>query len=98
MMIMQETSRRGVNAAFPRHYLQRLEEYRKRQTDIISRPKPPQKPAVEHRVFSNRCKQAISLASKIYCCALKELVDASLCKACPCFEREPLEYTLFRRE
>jgi len=97
-MLMQEPSRRGVNAAFPRHYLQRLEEYRKRQTEIRSQPRPPKKPALEPRVFSNRCKQAISMAGKVYCCALKELVDASLCRACPSFEREPLEYTLFRRE
>ena len=98
MMLMQETSRRGVDLAFPRHYLQKLEEYRKRQAEILLKPKPPHKLAAEPKVFSNHCKQAISLANKFYCCALKELVDRSLCKACPCFEREPLDYTLFRRE
>ena len=43
------------------------------------------------------CKQAIHLPNGVYCGLGKETVSESLCKSCPYFDREPLEYRLFRR-
>jgi len=97
MMFMQEVSEGRLDLTFPKEYLQRLEEYRKRKVEILSKPRRVRKPPATPKAFSNNCKQAISLAHKVYCCVLKELVDGSLCKCCPCYEREPLEYSLFRR-
>jgi len=97
MMLMQETSQSELDLAFPKEYRQRLEEYRKRRVEILSKPRRVRKPPLAPRVFSNNCKQAISLANRVYCAVLKELVEDSLCKGCPCYEKEPLEYSLFRR-
>jgi len=97
MMLMQEASQSELDLTFPKEYRQRLEEYRKRRVEILSKPRRVRKPPVSPRIFSDNCKQAIPLANKVYCAVLKELVVGVLCKGCPCYEREPLEYTLFRR-
>jgi hypothetical protein len=93
---MQEASDGRLNITFPKKYLQKFEEYQRQQV-ILSKPKRPRKLSQTPKVFSNHCKQAISLANKVYCCVLKELVEGSLCKGCPCHDPEPLEYTLFKR-
>ena len=46
----------------------------------------------------NECKQAIPLPNGVYCGLWKETVSESSCKFCPYFDREPLEYKLFRRK
>jgi len=97
MMLMQEASQIGLDLTFPKEYLQRLEKYRKQRVETLSKPRRVRKPPLVPKVFSDNCKQAISLAGKVYCCVLKELVEGSLCKGCPCYEREPLEYSLFLR-
>jgi len=45
----------------------------------------------------HECKQAIPLPNGIYCGMWKETVSEGLCESCPYFDREPLEYRLFRR-
>ncbi|MBE0513066.1 hypothetical protein IBX38_08445 [Candidatus Bathyarchaeota archaeon] len=45
----------------------------------------------------HECKQSIPLPNGVYCGLWKETVSESLCKSCPYFDREPLEYKLFRR-
>jgi len=45
----------------------------------------------------HECKQAIPLPNGVYCGIWKENVKESLCRSCPYFDREPLEYKLFRR-
>ena len=45
----------------------------------------------------HECKQAIPLHDGVYCGMWKEKVSAILCESCPNFDREPLEYRLFRR-
>jgi len=45
----------------------------------------------------NDCKQAILLPDGTYCGKWKEKVNEVLCKACPYFDLEPLEYKLFKR-
>jgi len=97
MMLMQEASQRRFGPTFPKEYLQRFEEYRKWRVELLSKPTRIRKPTAAPKVFSNNCKQAISLANKVYCCVLRELVEGLFCKGCPCYEREPLEYSLFRR-
>jgi len=97
MMLMQKASQDQLDLTFPKKYLQRFEEYQRRRVEIVSKPRRPKRTSATPKVFSSNCKQAISLASKVYCCVLKELVGSSLCKRCPCYEREPLEYSLFRR-
>jgi hypothetical protein len=46
----------------------------------------------------NECKQGIHLPNGVYCGLWKETVNENLCKSCPYFDREPLEYKLFRRK
>ena len=46
----------------------------------------------------HECKQVIPLTNGVYCGLLKETVGESLCKSCPYFDQEPLEYKLFRRK
>jgi len=46
----------------------------------------------------HECKQAIPLPNGVYCGMWKGSVKESLCRSCPYFDREPLEYRLFRRE
>jgi len=45
----------------------------------------------------HECKQAIPLPDGVYCGMWKEKVSEVLCESCPNFDREPLEYKLFRR-
>jgi len=81
-----------MDTVFPQHYLQKLEAYRKRFFVVQSRRRRDRRaPTISH------CKQAITLADKVYCGVLKEQVDTVLCKLCPCYDEEPLEYSLFRR-
>jgi len=94
---MQETTSRGLDLTFPKEYLQRLEEHRKRQLQSLSKRRRIRKSHATPSALSDNCKQAIYLADKVYCCVLKELIEGSLCKGCPCYEREPLEYSLFLR-
>jgi len=97
MMLMQEASQSRLDLTFPKEYLQKLEKHRKRRVEILSGRRRIRKPPVGPKVFSGNCKQAISLVNKVYCSVLKEFVDGSLCKGCPSYEPEPLEYRLFRR-
>jgi len=99
MMLMQKAPQSQLGITFPRKYLLKFEEYRKRQGGPFIKPKRPRRPSKSPQVFSSRCKQAILVAkAKVYCCVLKELLEGSMCKACPCHEPEPLDYTLFKRE
>jgi len=98
MRLMQKVSQSELDLVFPKKYLQKFKEFKKRQDGTL-KPKRRRKPSLSPDVFSSTCKQAISLArAKNYCCILKEMVERSMCKACPCHEPEPLEYTLFKRE
>ena len=45
----------------------------------------------------HECKHAIPLPDEVYCGMWKEKVSEVQCKSCPYFDREPLEYKLFRR-
>jgi len=97
MMLMQKAPQGTLDTTFPEKYLQKLEQYRKHQSDPF-KPKRRRKPSRSPQIFSNHCKQAISMAkAKVYCCVLKELIEGALCKACPCHDPEPLEYSLFKR-
>ncbi len=95
---MQDPSHSDLELTFPKKYMHRIQEYRKRQHETPARPKRPEKSPSGINVFTNNCKQSISIGSRMYCCVLKELLDRSLCKACPCHEPEPIEYSLFKRE
>jgi len=82
-----------IETVFPRHYLQKLEAYRKRFFGVKLKRK-----RVRREPTTNHCKQAVTLvADKVYCGILKEQVDNVVCKCCPCYDAEPLEYSLFRR-
>jgi hypothetical protein len=99
MMLMQDVSQGQLDIAFPKKYLQKFAEHRKRSSQLSLKPKKRRKPSNSPQVFSSRCKQAIEMArTRVYCCVLKEPVQGAMCKACPCHEPEPLEYTLFKRE
>jgi hypothetical protein len=50
-----------------------------------------------NNVDYHECKHSISLSGEIYCGMWKEKVNGALCKYCPYFDREPLDYRLFRR-
>jgi hypothetical protein len=95
---MQGVSQGQLDIAFPKKYLQKFAEHKKRSTQFSLKPKR-RETSSSPQVFSSHCKQAISMArTKVYCCVLKELVQGVMCKACPCHEPEPLEYALFKRE
>ncbi|KPV64265.1 MAG: hypothetical protein AOA66_0354 [Candidatus Bathyarchaeota archaeon BA2] len=49
------------------------------------------------KIDCNECKQAIPLPDGAYRGIFKEKVSKALCKSCPHFDQEPLEYKLFRR-
>lgn len=71
--------------------LKRLEAYTSRKK-IRDRMKRNGK-----NIDYHECKQAIPLSNRVYCGIWKETVSETLCKSCPYFDREPLEYKLFRR-
>jgi len=81
-----------IETVFPKHYLQKLEAYRKRFFEIQLRRKRDRKAPT-----TNHCKQAITLSDKVFCGVLKENVDCAICGCCPYYDEEPLEYSLFRR-
>jgi len=81
-----------IDIVFPKHYLQKLEAYRKRFFGIDLRRRRGRKAPT-----TNHCKQAITLNNRVYCGVLKEQIDGVVCKLCPCYDAEPLEYSLFRR-
>jgi len=96
---MQKVPHTELDINFPRKYLQKLEQYREKYGNFTLKPKKKRKPSDSPQVFSSHCKQAISVTrARVYCCALKEMVEGAMCKACPGHEPEPLEYTLFKRE
>jgi len=98
MMLMQKVSQAELDMIFPQKYLQKLERYRKQRGELFPRLRRRRKPSASPKIFSSNCKQGISLAkAKVYCCVLKESVEGPMCKACPCHEPEPLEYTLYKR-
>ena len=78
---------------FPRFKeLKRLEAYARRKKirdDLKSRG---------INIDYHECRQAIPLPNGVYCGMWKETVNESLCRSCPYFDREPLQYRLFRRE
>jgi len=88
---MQKTQE-PIEIVFPKHYLQKLEAYRKRFFGIELRRRRDRKAPT-----ANHCKQAITLPDRVYCGILKEQIDGVVCKCCPCYDEEPLEYSLFRR-
>jgi len=49
------------------------------------------------KIDGNECKQAIPVPDGAYCGIWREKISGILCKCCPYFDREPLEYRLFRR-
>jgi len=98
MMLMHKALQAELDVSFPQEYLQKFKEYRKQHSELVPKPRRKRKPSASPNVFSSNCKQGISLAkAKIYCCVLKESVEGSMCKACPCHEPEPLDYTLYKR-
>jgi hypothetical protein len=98
MMLMQKALQTELDMTFPKKYLLRFEQFRKQHGGLDPRPRRRRKPSTSSNVFSSNCKQGISLVkAKVYCCVLKESVEGSMCKACPCHEPEPLEYTLYKR-
>jgi len=97
-MLMHKAPQTELDLTFPKRYLQKFKQYKKQYGDAL-KPRRRRKPSISPEIFSSNCKQAISLVkAKNYCCILKELVERSMCKACPCHEPEPIEYTLFKRE
>jgi len=98
MMLMQKAPQAELDVSFPQEYLQKFKQYRKRQSELLPKLKRKRKLAPSPNIFSSNCKQSISLANeRVYCCVLKESVQGSMCKVCPCHEPEPLEYTLYKR-
>jgi len=98
MMLMQKAPEAELDVSLPQEYLQKFKQYRKRTAEILPKLKRKPKLSPSPNVFSSNCKQGISLANeRVYCCVLKESVEGSMCKVCPCHEPEPLEYTLYKR-
>jgi hypothetical protein len=83
--------------AFPEDYMKKFREYRKRRIEILSETRT-RKAVTGSNGFSENCRQAIYLTNEVFCCVLKKPINSAACKGCPCFEREPLQYSLFRRE
>ena len=48
-------------------------------------------------ISCDKCKQAIPLIEGTFCGLRKEKGGEALCKSCPYFDAESLEYRLFRR-
>jgi hypothetical protein len=54
---------------------------------------------VSSEVDCTGCKQALALPGGTYYCGiLKEETTSALCRCCPYYDMETLEYRLFRRE
>ena len=99
MMLMQKAPQAELDVSFPQEYLEKFKEYRKQRGELLPKPRRKRKMPASPNVFSSKCKQGISLANaRVYCCVLKESVESSICKVCPCHDPEPLEYTLYKRE
>jgi len=75
--------------------LKKLEEYSRRKKIHGSLKRGSLKSSL--KIDCNDCKQAIAISDGAYCGIWKEKVSETLCKSCPYFDREPLEYKLFRR-
>lgn len=92
-----QRARNQLDLTFPKHYLQKFEQvyggYYKQETER----KKIKKSSDRQSELTNHCKQAMPMANKVYCCALREEIDARFCKCCPHYDPEPLEYALFRR-
>lgn len=74
--------------------LPRIKELRKFE-EIRKGKKLHDGPAIHY----NECKQAIVLQDGVYYCGVwKEKISDVLCRYCPYYDRETLEYKLFRRE
>jgi hypothetical protein len=71
--------------------LKKFEAYSRRKK-ILESPK-----GTSINIDYPECKQAIPLPNGVYCGMWKEEVSEVLCESCPYFDREPLEYRLFRR-
>jgi len=98
MMLMQKAPQAELDVSFPQEYLQKLERYRKQRGELFPKLRRRRNQSASPKIFSSHCKQSISLAkAKVYCCILKESMEGSMCKICPCHEPEPLEYTLYKR-
>jgi len=76
--------------------LKKLEEYGRRRK-IHNSLKRGDLRSSSLKIDFNECKQAIPLSNGAYCGIWKDKVTEALCKSCPYFDREPLEYKLFRR-
>ncbi len=98
MMLMQKVPQAGLAISFPQEYIQKFKQYRKLHSELIPKLKRKRRLSASANVFSSNCKQGISIAkARVYCCVLKESVERSMCKICPCHEPEPIEYTLYKR-
>jgi len=75
--------------------LKKLEEYSRRREIHGSLKRGGLKSSL--KIDCNECKQAIPLPDGVYCGVWKEKSSEALCNSCPYFDREPLEYKLFRR-
>lgn len=74
--------------------LPRIKEPRKLEA-IRRGKKLHDSPAINH----TECKQAIVLSSEAcYCGVWKDKTSEVLCRYCPYYDKENLEYKLFRRE
>lgn len=86
-----------LTLTFPKRYLRKFEQryrgYYRREAEKRRIKKPHNNLAD----VIDRCKQVMPLANRLYCCALREEIDAGLCQRCPHYEPEPLAYALFRR-
>jgi hypothetical protein len=76
--------------------LKKIEEHSRRKK-IRSSLKRGSLKSIGLEIDYNECKQAIPLRKGAYCGIWKEKVSEDLCRSCPFFDREPLEYRLFRR-
>jgi hypothetical protein len=75
--------------------LKKLEEYSRHKKIHSNLKRVSLKSSL--KIDCNECKQAIPMPDGAYCGIWKEKASETLCKSCPYFDQEPLEYKLFRR-
>jgi hypothetical protein len=92
-----QRARNQLDLNFPKKYLQKFKQNYGGYYKQAAKKRRIKKPSSELAEITNRCKQAMPLANLVYCCALREEIDAELCQCCPNYDPEPLEYALFRR-
>jgi len=96
-MVFMQRARNQLDLTFPRQYLRKFEQHYGGYYKLEAKRKEIKKLSDHQAEVTNRCKQAMPVANRVYCCALREELDARLCQCCPHYDPEPLEYALFRR-